>query len=46
MRSNGLPSGHTSLNGGHPSLSDNLFEGVLIFEVPTTSLRPEVIQKE
>jgi hypothetical protein len=40
MRSNGLPRGHTDLNGGHPGLRENFLEGVLVPEVSPTSLRP------
>jgi len=46
VRSNGLPRGHTDLNGGHPGLSKNLFEGILISKVFPTSLRPEVVKNE
>jgi hypothetical protein len=44
VRSNGLPRGHIDLNRGHPSLSKNCFEGLLIIEVSLTSFSPEVIQ--
>jgi hypothetical protein len=46
MRSNGLPRGHADLNGSHPGLGENLFEGVLIAKVSPTSLRPEVVEDE
>ncbi len=46
MRSNGLPRGHTDLNGSHLGLSDNLNGGVLFTEVFPTSLQPEVVEDE
>ncbi len=46
MRSNGLPRGHADLNGGHPSLSENLLEGVLITKVFFTSFRPKVVKNK
>jgi hypothetical protein len=46
VRSNGLPSGHTNLNGGHPSLKENLFERVLVIEVPSAPFRPEVVEEK
>jgi hypothetical protein len=46
VRSNGLPKGHTDLNGGHPGLSKNLLEGILFSKVFPTSLRPEVVENE
>jgi hypothetical protein len=46
VRSNGLPRGHTDLNGGHPGLSKNLLEGILFSKVSPTSLRPEVVKNE
>ncbi len=44
VRSNGLPSGHTDLNGGHPSLKENLFERILVTEVLSAPLGPEIIK--
>ncbi len=38
VKSNGLPSGHTDLTGGHPSLCKNLLEGILFSKVFPTSL--------
>ncbi len=32
--SDGLPGGHADLDRGHPGLSENLLEGVLVVEVP------------
>ncbi len=46
MRSNGLPRGHTDLNGGHPGLSEDLLEGILVTKVFPTSFRPEVVKNE
>jgi len=46
MRSNGLPRGHTDLNGGHPGLRQNLLEGILFSKVSLTSLRLEVVKNE
>ncbi len=46
LRSNGLPRGHTDLNGGHPGLGENHGEGVLIIKVFSTSFRPEVVDNE
>ncbi len=46
VRSNGLPRGHTDLNGSHLGLSDNLNGGVLFTEVFPTSLQPEVVEDE
>ncbi len=46
MRSYGLPRGHADLNGGHPGLNENLFEGVLITEVFPTSFQPEVVENK
>jgi hypothetical protein len=46
MRSNGLPSGHADLNGGHPGLKENLVERILITEVPSTPLRPDLVEEK
>ncbi len=46
MRFNGLPSGHTNLNDGHPGLNENLFERTLVTKVSSTSLKPEMIEEE
>ncbi len=46
MRSNGLPSGHADLNGGHLGLKENLVERIMINEVPLTPLRPEVVEEK
>jgi hypothetical protein len=44
MKSNGLPGGYTNLNGGHPGLSEDRLEGVIVIEVFPTSLGPKVIK--
>ncbi len=44
--SNGLPSGHTDLNSGHPGMCEYFFCGVLVAEVSFTSLSPEMVQYE
>jgi len=46
VRSNGLPRGHTDLNGSHPGLSDNFHGGILFTEVFPTSLEPKVVKDE
>jgi hypothetical protein len=46
VRSNGFPGGHADLKGGHPSLMKNFFERVLVTEVPSAPLEPEVIEKK
>ncbi len=46
MRSNGFPRGHTDLNGGHPGLGENRFEGVIVIKVFSTSLSPKAINNE
>jgi len=46
VRSNGLPSGHTDLNGGHQGLKENLVERVLVTEVPSAPLGPEVVEEK
>jgi hypothetical protein len=46
VRSNGLPSGHTDLNGGHLGLGENRFEGVIVIKVFPTSFSPEAINNE
>ncbi len=46
MRSNSFPNGHTDLNGGHPGLEEDFFERVLVTEVPSAPLGPEVVEKE
>jgi hypothetical protein len=46
LGSNGLPRGHTDLNGRHPSLSDHLQGGILLTIVFPTSLSPKVVQNE
>jgi len=40
MSSDGLPSGHADLDRGHPSLSENLLERVLVVEVLSTPFDP------
>jgi hypothetical protein len=44
MRSNGLPSGHANLNGGHPGLSEDLFKRIVVAEVLPTSFQPHVVE--
>jgi len=46
VRSNGFPSGHTDFNGGHPGLKEDFFERVLISEVPSAPLGPEVVEEK
>ncbi len=46
MRSNGLPSGHIDLNGGHLGLKKNLFERVLVTKVPSALFGPEVVEEK
>jgi hypothetical protein len=46
MRSNGFPSGHTDLNGGHPGLKEDFLKGVLVSEVPSAPLGPEVVEEK
>ncbi len=46
LGSNGLPRGHADLNNGHPGLSEDRFEGVLIIKVLSTFLSPETIDNE
>jgi hypothetical protein len=46
MRSNGLPRGHTDLNGGHPGLGENRFEGVVIIVMFSASFSLEAINNE
>jgi len=46
VRSNGLPRGHTDLNGGHPGLGENRFERVIVIKVFSTSFSPEAINNE
>jgi hypothetical protein len=46
VRSNGLPRGHTDLNGGHLGLGENRFEGVIVLKVFSTSFSPEAIDNE
>ncbi len=46
LGSNGLLRGHADLNSGHPGLSEDRFEGVLIIKVLSTSLSPEAIDNE
>jgi hypothetical protein len=43
---NGFPSGHADLDGGHPSLMKDPLEKVLVTEVPSALLRPEIIEEE
>jgi hypothetical protein len=44
MRSNGLPSGHANLNGGHLGLSEDLLKRIVVAEVLPTSFRPQVVE--
>jgi hypothetical protein len=44
--SNGFPGGHTDLSRSLPSLKQDSFEGVMVIEVPTASLRPEIVKQE
>jgi hypothetical protein len=46
VRSNGFPSGHTDLNGGHPGLKEDFFERVLVFKVPSAPLEPKVVEEK
>ncbi len=46
VRSNGFPSGHTDLNGGHPGLKEDFFERVLVSEVLSAPLGPEVEEEK
>jgi hypothetical protein len=46
LGSNGLPRGHTDLNGRHPSLSDHLQGRILLTKVLPTFLSPKVVQDE
>jgi hypothetical protein len=46
VRSNGLPSGHTDLNGGHLGLKENLFERILVTKVPSAPLGPKVVEEK
>ncbi len=46
MGSDGLPSGHTDLNSGHPGLCEYFFCGVLVAEVSSISLSLEMVKYE
>ncbi len=46
MRSNGFLGGHFDLNSGHPGLEEDFFERVLVIEMLSTPLKPEVIKKK
>jgi len=42
----GFPGGHVDLNGGHPSLMEDPFEGILVTKVPSAPLGLEVVEKK
>ncbi len=44
--SDGLPGGHANLDHGHPGLSENLLEGVLVIKVLSAPPSPQVVQEK
>jgi len=44
--SDGLPGGHANFDRGHPGLSENLLEGVMVVEVFSAPLSPQVVQEK
>ncbi len=44
--SDGLPGGHADLDRGHPSLNENLLEGVLVVEVLSAPPGPQIVQEK
>ncbi len=46
LGSNGLPRGHTDLNGRHPGLGDYLQGGIMLSKVFPTSLNPKMVKNE
>jgi len=46
MGSDGLPGGHADFDRGHPGLSENLLEGVLVVEVLSAPPNPQIVQEK
>jgi hypothetical protein len=42
----GFPSGHPDLDGGHPSLLENIFRGVLVVKVLPAPFGPKRVDDE
>jgi len=46
VSSDGLPSGHVDLNHGHPGLSEDLLERVMVVEMLSAPLGPQVVEEK
>jgi len=46
LRFDSFPRGHANLDGGHPGLSEDAFDGVLVPKVLFASFGPDVVQDE